>query len=66
MATRTDADANVSYSGVDIDKNLAEATKIQKPLLLHMDANDEFVSPSAQASIQLGLKDNSLVTIYQE
>jgi carboxymethylenebutenolidase len=64
MATRTDADANVSYSGVDIDKNLAEATKIQKPLLLHMDANDEFVSPSAQASIQLGLKDNSLVTIY--
>lgn len=65
MATRSDADANVSYYGVDIDKNLAEATKIQKPLLMHMGANDEYVSPSAQASIQQGLKDNPLVTIYR-
>ena len=63
MATRSDADANVSYYGVDIDKNLAEATKIQKPLLMHMGTNDEYVSPSAQASIQQGLKDNPLVTI---
>ncbi|MEH1951853.1 MAG: dienelactone hydrolase family protein [Nostoc sp.] len=65
MATRTDADANVSYYGVDIEKNLAEATKIQKPLILHMDENDEFVSSTAQASIQQGLKDNPLVTIYR-
>jgi carboxymethylenebutenolidase len=65
MATRTDADANVSYYGVDIDKNLAEATKIQKPLILHMGGNDEYVSPSAQASIQQGLKDNPFVTIYR-
>jgi len=65
MATRTDADANVSYYGVDIDKNLAEATKIQKPLILHISENDEFVTPSAQATIQQGLKDNPLVTIYR-
>ncbi|WP_341529887.1 dienelactone hydrolase family protein [Nostoc sp. UHCC 0302] len=65
MATPTDADANVSYYGVDIDKNLAEATKIQKPLILHLSGNDEFVSPSAQVTIQLGLKDNPLVTIYR-
>jgi carboxymethylenebutenolidase len=65
MATRTDADANVSYYGVEIDKNLAEATKIQKPLILHLSGNDEFVSPSAQATIQQGLKDNPLVTIYR-
>ncbi|BAY21154.1 carboxymethylenebutenolidase [Calothrix sp. NIES-2100] len=65
MATRTDADANVSYYGVDIEKNLAEATKIQKPLILHMDENDEFVSSTAQASIQQRLKDNPLVTIYR-
>ncbi|HEY9630580.1 MAG TPA: dienelactone hydrolase family protein [Coleofasciculaceae cyanobacterium] len=64
MATRTDADANVSYYGVDLDKNLAEATKIQKPLLLHMGRNDEYVSSDAQASIQQGLKGNLLVTIY--
>jgi carboxymethylenebutenolidase len=55
----------VSYYGVDIDKNLAEATKIQKPLILHMSGNDEYVSPSAQATIQQGLKDNPLVTIYR-
>ncbi|MEG3848023.1 dienelactone hydrolase family protein [Microcoleus sp. herbarium19] len=65
MATRSDADANVSYYGVDIDKNLAEATKIQKPLILHMSGNDEYVSPSAQATIQQELKDNPLVTIYR-
>jgi carboxymethylenebutenolidase len=65
MATRTDADANVSYYGVDIDKNLVEATKIQKPLILHLGENDEFVSLTAQASIQQGLKDNPLVTIYR-
>jgi carboxymethylenebutenolidase len=65
MAIHTDADVNVSYYGVDIDKNLAEATKIQKPLLMHMGGNDEYVSPNAQASIQQALKDNPLVTIYR-
>lgn len=65
MATRSDADANVSYYGVDIEKNLAEATNIQKPLILHMGAKDEYVSPEAQTIIQQGLKDNPLVTIYR-
>lgn len=65
MAARTDADANVSYYGVDLDKNLAEAAKIQKPLLLHMGENDEYVLPNAQANIQKALKDNPLVTIYR-
>ncbi|MEH1987656.1 MULTISPECIES: dienelactone hydrolase family protein [unclassified Nostoc] len=40
-------------------------TKIQKPLILHLGENDEFVSPTAQASIQQGMKDNPLVTIYR-
>jgi carboxymethylenebutenolidase len=65
MATRTDADANVSYYGVDIDKYLAEATKIHKPLILHMSGNDEYVSPGAQTTIQQELKDNPFVTIYR-
>lgn len=65
MATRSDADANVSYYGVEIDQNLAEAAKIQKPLLLHISGNDEYVPPSAQSTIQQGLKDNPLVTIYR-
>ena len=65
MATRTDADANVSYYGVGIDQYLAEATKIQKPLILHMGEDDKYVSPAAQATIQQGLKSNPLVTIYR-
>lgn len=64
MATRTDADCNVSYYGVAIESSLAEATRIQKPLLLHLAAEDEFVPPAAQATIQQALKDNPLVTIY--
>lgn len=64
MATRTDADCNVSYYGVAIEDSLAEATRIQKPLLLHLAEEDEFVSPEAQATIQQALKENPLVTIY--
>jgi carboxymethylenebutenolidase len=64
MATRTDADCNVSYYGVAIENNLAEAPTIQKPLILHLAENDEFVSPDAQAIIKQALKDNPLITIY--
>lgn len=64
MATRTDADCNVSYYGVAIEGSLAEATSIQKPLILHLAENDEFVPLEAQATIQQTLKDNPLVTIY--
>lgn len=64
MATRTDADCNVSYYGVAIESNLAEAPTIQKPLILHFAENDELVSPEVQATIQQALKDNPLITIY--
>jgi carboxymethylenebutenolidase len=36
-----------------------------QPLILHMGGNDEYVSPNAQMTIQQGLKDNPLVTIYR-
>ena len=65
MATRTDADCNVSYYGVAIESNLAEAPTIQKPLILHLAENDEFVPPEAQATIQQVLKENPLITIYR-
>ena len=64
MATRTDADCNVGYYGVAIENSLTEASTIQKPLILHLAAEDEFVPPAAQATIQQALKDNPLVTIY--
>ena len=64
MATRSDSDCNVSYYGVGIQDNLAEAKNIRKPLLLHIAENDQFVPPEAQAKIKEALKGNKLVTIY--
>ncbi len=63
-ATRTDADASVGYYGVRIPETLNEATRISKPLLLHVAANDEFVPPDAQAQIHATLDGNDLVTLH--
>jgi carboxymethylenebutenolidase len=51
MATRSDADCNVGYFGVGIEKKIAEAAKLAKPLLLHVPENDRHVPPQAQATI---------------
>lgn len=65
MATRSDADCNVSYYGVGIDKNLDEATAIDCPLLMHMAGKDKFVPPEAQEAIKAALAGNRMVTIHQ-
>ena len=62
--TRTDSDANVGYYGVMIEKRLGEASKIKKPLMLHIAAKDQFCPPEAQKQIVDGLKGNSLVSTY--
>lgn len=64
MATRSDADANVSYYGVGIDAALNEATAIDKPLLMHMAGKDKFVPAEAQEKIKAALAGNPLVTIH--
>ena len=63
-ATRTDADASVSYYGVGIDQKLDEAGKITKPLMLHIAVEDGFVSKDAQATIRAGLAGNASVTVH--
>jgi carboxymethylenebutenolidase len=40
-ATRTDSDANVGYYGVNLQNRLNEASKMKKPLMLHIAAKDE-------------------------
>lgn len=55
MATRSDADCNVSYYGVAIDEKLDEAKNIQKPILLHIAGKDKFVPHQAQLKIMQGL-----------
>jgi carboxymethylenebutenolidase len=63
-AARTDADASVSYYGVGIDRFLAEAADISKPLLMHIAGGDEFVPPEAQAAIHKALDGHATVTIH--
>jgi carboxymethylenebutenolidase len=64
MASRTNIDCAVGYYGVNIDSMLAEAKRIQCPLLLHVAAEDHFVSKEAQAKIKDGLKSNTSITIH--
>jgi carboxymethylenebutenolidase len=63
-ATRTDSDASVGYYGVYIQDRLDEASKITKPLMLHIAEKDQFVPPEAQAKIIDALKDNPHVTLH--
>jgi carboxymethylenebutenolidase len=42
MATRSDADANISYYGVGLDSLIPELGRVTKPLLLHVADKDEF------------------------
>jgi carboxymethylenebutenolidase len=62
--TRTDADANVGYYGVMLEKRLNEAGKIKKPLMLHIAGKDAYQPPEARAQIMDTLKGNPLVTIH--
>ena len=50
-ACRTEIDASVGYYGVGIEELLAEANKIQKPLMLHIAEEDGFVPKEAQEMI---------------
>lgn len=63
-ATRTDIDAAVSYYGVGIEGLLGEASRLRKPVLLHIAEADGFVPPPAQAAIREGLAGQPLATIH--
>ena len=64
MATRSDADANVSYYGVGLDELLGEAAQITRPLMLHVASKDQFVPPEAQDKIMAGLAGHAQVTLH--
>ena len=64
-AARTDADASVSYYGVNIPAFLGEAGNIKKPLMLHIAAEDGFVPKPMQKQMIAGLKDNPNVTLHR-
>jgi carboxymethylenebutenolidase len=64
MATRSNADCNVSYYGVGIETVLDEAGAITHPLLMHIAEKDRFVSPEAQKQIRDALSKNPRVEIH--
>jgi carboxymethylenebutenolidase len=64
MAARSDADCNVGYFGVGIEKRIAEAAKIRRPLLLHIPEKDRHVPPQAQAIIIEALQDKAELHRY--
>ena len=63
-ATRTDADAAVSYYGVGIEGLLGESTHLRNPVMLHIAEADGFVPPPAQAAIREGLTGQPLATVH--
>ena len=63
-AARTDADACVAYYGVGIERYAAELAYLDKPLLLHVAEEDQFVPKAAQAVTREALKADKNVTIF--
>ena len=64
MATRSDADANVSYYGVMLDNLTGEFDNITAPLMLHIAEKDEYVPPSVQETVLDALEDNEWVDAF--
>lgn len=64
MASRSDTDCNVSYYGVGLNELMDEVTNIQRPLLMHMAAKDQFVPPEAQEVIKAGIAGNTNITLH--
>lgn len=62
-SARTDADASVSYYGVNIASLLDDASKISKPILLHVAEKDQFVPPEAQKQVTDALGPNPHATV---
>jgi carboxymethylenebutenolidase len=63
-ATRTDADACVSYYGVGIEARTGEADKLARPLLMHIAEEDQFVPKEAQALILKALGQHPQIRIH--
>lgn len=63
MAARSDADCNVGYYGVAIEKYLGEADAIVAPLLLHVAGRDALSSDAARQQIRQTLSQNPHVQL---
>lgn len=66
MAAHSDAECNVGYFGVGIEKHIADAARIARPLLLHIPEKDRHVPPAAQAIVTGALKDRAELHLYPD
>jgi len=64
MATRSDADINISYYGVGLDGLLGELPAVRAPLLLHIAELDTYVPPPARDQIVDATADNKLIATH--
>lgn len=63
-ATRTDIDAAVCFYGVGIENKVDEAGSLERPVLLHLAEEDQFVPKAAQATLTEALSGHPLVTLH--
>lgn len=63
-ATRTDADAAVSYYGVGLENRVAEAETLTHPLMLHIAEEDQFVPKAAQETIVAAMRNHPQIEIH--
>jgi carboxymethylenebutenolidase len=64
MATRSDADVNVSYYGVGLDGLVPEFNNIKAPLMVHIAEKDEFASPEIIETVLDGAEDNEFIDAF--
>jgi carboxymethylenebutenolidase len=64
MATRSDADCNISYYGVGLTDYLNEVSKIKNPLLLHFAQEDKYTQGPALTQVMATLATNSTTQPY--
>ena len=57
-------DASVAYHGGDTEKYLGEVDGLHAPLLMHVAAEDEFISKAAQGEIKAALAKKPHTTVY--
>lgn len=63
-ATRTNADASVSYYGVGIEGRVGEADQLTRPLLMHIAEEDQFVPKAAQEVIRNALENHPQAEVH--
>lgn len=63
-AARSDVDAAVEYYGGRTDEFVGEGANIDKPLLIHLAGEDEFIGKAAQATIAQALAANPNIEIH--